>query len=241
VLTGLANGLHLIPVLVNDAKMPDASDLPDSIKEFAYRNALKVDSGPDFHPHVDRLIGAINEILGIKNPSSAPSVGLYGAGVTDAPESGRRSALWLAGLFWYLTVPTILLWIFHYLIVFKIDLDIGYLRAITIGIPFLAGFLLHWQERQGLVPAFLLGAAVAVLSVLGMLTVTGMIDDTAIIPTSVNDWQRTLEFVAGIALAMPVGNQIARALRSAMQRKAEQRESARIALAADQDREISST
>ena len=246
--TALANRVHLIPVLVNDAKMPDASELPESIKEFAYRNALKVDSGQDFHPHIDRLIGAMDEILGVKNKSSATrelasdvanQTGNTGAQAgTSAP---GRSAFSLAVLFWYLAVPILLLGIFHYLIVFKFDLDIAYLRAVSIGIPLLSGFLLFWQERQGLVPAFLIGAGTAAISVLGMLTATGMIDDTAIVPSSASDWQRTLEFVVSIALAVPVGNQIARVLRSVLQRLAGQRNSRRVALAADQDREISST
>ncbi len=222
----LANHVHLIPVLVNDAKMPDASDLPESIKEFAFRNALKVDSGQDFHPHIDRLIGAMDEILGIKNSSFAPLdpsaavTGIAGAQSTTSPPG--RSVFLSAVLFWYLAVPTVLLGIFHYLIVFKFDLDIGYLRAISIAGPLMSGFLLFWLERQGLVTAFLIGACMAVISVLEMLTTTGLIDDTAIMPSSVNDWQRTIEFVIGIALAMPAGNQIARFLQLAGQRNSRQ-------------------
>ena len=237
--TALANRVHLIPVLVNDAKMPEASELPESIKEFAYRNALKVDSGQDFHPHIDRLIGAMDEILGIKNKSSAPlglTPDVENIGAQVSTSIPARSAFSLAVLFWYVAVPTLLLLIFHYLIVFKFDLDIAYLRAVSIGIPLLSGFLLFWQERQGLVPAFLIGAGTAAISVLGMLTITGMIDDTAIVPSSASDWQRTIEFVVGIALAVPVGNQIARVLRLAGQRN-----SRRMALAAEQDRKISST
>jgi hypothetical protein len=223
---------------VNDAKMPDAGELPESIKEFAYRNALKVDSGQDFHPHIDRLIGALDEILGIKKPPGAPAVASQTAstGAQDAASSPGRSAFSLPVLFWYVAVPTLLLWIFHYLIVWKFDLDIAYLRAVSIGIPFLFGFLLFWQERQSLVAAFLLGAVTAAISVLGMLTATGMIDDTAIVPGSAVEWQRTLEFLAGIALAVPVGHQTARVFRLAVQRN-----SRRVALAADPDREISST
>jgi hypothetical protein len=239
--TGLANRLHLIPVLVNDAKMPDASELPESIKEFAYRNALKVDSGPDFHPHVDRLIGAMDEILGIKKVQPSVDGASQDAGGSGAAGNTGRSAFSLSGLFWYLAVPALLLCIFHYLIVFKFDLDIGYLRAITIGIPFVAGFLLFWQERQSLAAAFLLGAGIAVLSVLGMLTATGLIEETAIIPVSVNEWQRTIEFAAGISLAMPVGNQLARTLRSVLRKRAGQQQSRRIAIPADPDRETSST
>ena len=57
--TALHRKSLVIPVLVEGAQMPLASDLPDSMKDFAYRNALVVASGQDFHVHVDRLIRSI--------------------------------------------------------------------------------------------------------------------------------------------------------------------------------------
>jgi hypothetical protein len=43
--------------------MPEPSELPESIREFAYRNAAEVESGRDFDIHVDRLIKAVEQIL----------------------------------------------------------------------------------------------------------------------------------------------------------------------------------
>jgi len=60
-------------VLLDNTKMPDPEDLPESIKNFAYLNAVDVESGRDFKVHVERLIGAIAQILGIKSPSSVPA------------------------------------------------------------------------------------------------------------------------------------------------------------------------
>src|SRR5882724_19863 len=37
--TALTRGIPVIPLLVHGANMPRASDLPDGLKEFAYRNA----------------------------------------------------------------------------------------------------------------------------------------------------------------------------------------------------------
>ena len=45
-----------IPVLVAGASMPTAADLPPTISNFSYLNAFQVDSGRDFHTHMDRLI-----------------------------------------------------------------------------------------------------------------------------------------------------------------------------------------
>ncbi len=53
----------IMPVLIDGATMPNASELPDAIKKFSNINAAFVDSGRDFHHHVDRLIKSINQIL----------------------------------------------------------------------------------------------------------------------------------------------------------------------------------
>jgi hypothetical protein len=49
----------VIPVLVNDARMPPAEMLPPSLKELAYRNSLEVRNDPDFNHDVSHLIGVI--------------------------------------------------------------------------------------------------------------------------------------------------------------------------------------
>jgi hypothetical protein len=55
--------LPVIPVLVHGAKMPEATELPPSLKDFAFFNAATVDAGRDFHPHLERLIRSINPLL----------------------------------------------------------------------------------------------------------------------------------------------------------------------------------
>jgi hypothetical protein len=72
--TALRRGIPLIPVLVEGATMPDASQLPESLSEFAFRNAAPVDVGRDFHTHMDRLTRSIDHILQTKDspPLSAP-------------------------------------------------------------------------------------------------------------------------------------------------------------------------
>ena len=59
----LAHGITLIPVVVGDASMPNSKVLPDSIKEFSYRNAFTIDSGRDFDHHINGLTEAIDKIL----------------------------------------------------------------------------------------------------------------------------------------------------------------------------------
>jgi formylglycine-generating enzyme required for sulfatase activity len=55
----LERNLPVIPILIDDTRMPAEADLPASLSQLAYRNAVEIDQGRDFHPHVDRLIRGI--------------------------------------------------------------------------------------------------------------------------------------------------------------------------------------
>lgn len=61
--TALNAGIPVIPVLVGGATMPRPSDLPAELAHFSFRNAAPVDSGRDFHLHMDRLIRSMDAIL----------------------------------------------------------------------------------------------------------------------------------------------------------------------------------
>ena len=47
---------RVIPVLVNNANMPVEEELPESLKELCYRNAVKVRTDPDFPHDMDTLV-----------------------------------------------------------------------------------------------------------------------------------------------------------------------------------------
>jgi hypothetical protein len=66
----LRKGAVLIPVLVLGAAMPTVSDLPESLKDFAYRNAVQLDAAQDFDVHMARLIRAMDGILGLIEEAS---------------------------------------------------------------------------------------------------------------------------------------------------------------------------
>jgi hypothetical protein len=55
--------IPVIPLLVGGADMPEPSQLPDSIRDLAYRNAVQIDSGRDFDHHMNGLIRATDKIL----------------------------------------------------------------------------------------------------------------------------------------------------------------------------------
>jgi hypothetical protein len=55
----LTRNIRVVPLLVEDADMPAHDELPEDLKSLAFRNALRVDSGVDFHHHINRLCDAI--------------------------------------------------------------------------------------------------------------------------------------------------------------------------------------
>jgi TonB family protein len=55
----LEGGIPVIPLLINNTQMPKPEILPLDIQELAFRHALPLDSGMDFHSHAERLIRVI--------------------------------------------------------------------------------------------------------------------------------------------------------------------------------------
>ena len=70
--TALRRRVPLIPILIGSTKMPSSDQLPPGLKDFAFRNAVKVDTGQDFDYHMDRLIRSMDAILE-QEPKSPPS------------------------------------------------------------------------------------------------------------------------------------------------------------------------
>src|SRR4051812_15586289 len=84
--TALRKSKPLIPVMVQRATMPRVALLPDTLRDFAYKNEVQIDSGQDFDVHIARLIRAMDLILQ-QRAQDGPS------GAVIYLESGSRSAL----------------------------------------------------------------------------------------------------------------------------------------------------
>ena len=87
------NNIPLVPVLVNGARMPKTEELPDSLQDLSYRNAAEVDSGRDFHQHLDRLIRSLDQILSTRPQATgaegpAPVAGQPAAVLASPPPAG---------------------------------------------------------------------------------------------------------------------------------------------------------
>jgi formylglycine-generating enzyme required for sulfatase activity len=68
----LSRKIPVIPVLVGDSSVPQAEELPESLRELAFRMGLPVRPDPDFHRDVDRLIHGINDVVSTLRERSTP-------------------------------------------------------------------------------------------------------------------------------------------------------------------------
>jgi hypothetical protein len=202
--TALAHKTRVVPVLIDNAGMPAASDLPAPLKAFSFLNALPVDSGRDFNDHIARVIKALDEILGIV-PAEAPS----------APAAEQKSAANpVTVTIEYLLAPAVLMLLAYYALVYKFDLGLRYVQLACVLIAAAAGFLLSWHERRGLIWTALLGAGAAVIAVSAMLKAASLIDGSPFLPATTREWQEAVESAVLIVVGMFAGSLIDRLLAS---------------------------
>jgi hypothetical protein len=220
--TGLRKRIPLIPVLVDRGTMPKASDLPTSLAELAYRNAAEIDSGIDFHVHMDRLIKSIDRILGenanvVTLTEARPAVRAASATSSNADSASAiahhpEAARWTTHVVRYLILPIIALVVAHHLIVNTFDLNTIYLRLAGMVIPFLFGLLFFWQARLRSGSAVCFGATIGIVATVLMSVSAGLNANQPIIPTTVPEWRENIEYVVSIVLSFVAGYMLARGL-----------------------------
>jgi TIR domain len=110
--TALQNSIPVIPVLVNGAQIPEPTDLPESLKAFAFLNAATVDAGRDFHAHMDRLIVAINAVVAARRKvapahlvGGGPEASRFRVGGWSLATAGFAALLLAAAGWWFFNAP----------------------------------------------------------------------------------------------------------------------------------------
>lgn len=191
--TALANRRTVMPVLLNGTDMPSETDVPGSLKLFHYLHAIEVRSGDEFSSDVRRLFRAIDQL-------SAKFWALYASA--------------------YLALPFVLLLLSYYLILFKLDVDPMYLRTAIAIISAGLGIGLCFQVGFRTIPALLTGAAVGLVSALGMLAINTalsnpsvLFDAWQIIPSITRDWQEVIEYLGIITAITFASNRLGWAFR----------------------------
>ncbi len=110
----------------------------------------------------------------------------------------------------FILAPLILLLIAHALITVVYDLNVVYLRLISMLLPLPFGFWLFRDEPRTLLPWFVGTAFLAVASVIGMSAIVGMVDQTPLLPRNAFEWREVLEYSASIAFSFLTGMLISR-------------------------------
>ncbi len=85
----LAKNIPVIPVLIDNAELPAPASLPEGLRDLVFRQAAPVDSGRDFHPHMDRLIKAMDQLLSPAKPAPR-SRGTKGSSPKRAADVAER-------------------------------------------------------------------------------------------------------------------------------------------------------
>jgi hypothetical protein len=118
-----------------------------------------------------------------------------------------RFLSWFAALY---VIPTVILLLgAHYLVTVQFNVSPLYLRLASFAIPLPFGMATYAVSKIGFRGAFAIGILVAFLSVSGMLTVIGIIDNVATLPSNFLEWRESLEYGLSIALAFLTGNILA--------------------------------
>ena len=125
-----------------------------------------------------------------------------------APAQAARAPRWsdyLDEVFKFILLPMALLLVAHVLVTIVYDLDLVYLRLFSILVPLPFGFWLFQQRRSMMMPWFAGVLFLAMASVTGMSAITGMVDDTPVLPQDAFEWREFLEYSASIAFSFLTG------------------------------------
>ncbi|QOZ76078.1 hypothetical protein XH83_11850 [Bradyrhizobium sp. CCBAU 53351] len=106
----------------------------------------------------------------------------------------------------YVAIPSLLLVVAHVLVTITFNVSALPLRIASIAIPLLFGFVAYPLHRVSTLPAFVLAFLTAGVSILSMLTVTGVHDHVPILPEAWIEWREVFEYGASILLAFVSGN-----------------------------------
>jgi hypothetical protein len=223
--TALERKISIIPVLIDGAKMPDSSELPQSFSNFAYLNAGEVSSGRDFHTHVGRVIAAIDRIV---TPAAAPAAGFIAQPPRIRPARTRTSSAASNYLFAqissteivrYFPVPLVVLLVCHYVVVNLLNLNIIYLWFACALVPFVSGLALFWNSGRDAGPIVILALALGLAGDIAMTISEGLYSGDPILPQTRFEWFENLQFTAVIALSFIFGHFVARMTRAFLDRR----------------------
>jgi hypothetical protein len=114
--TALKKNIPVVPLLIGGSEMPLPDELPEGIRDFAFRNAVRIDSGHDFDHHMTVLMRAADRILQLpphdaaaaRTAATAPPGTAPQAPAAAEPADTRLAAPTRRGAIWLSTVGGVL-------------------------------------------------------------------------------------------------------------------------------------
>lgn len=104
-----------------------------------------------------------------------------------------------------LLIPLIILLIAHALITVVYDVNLLYLRIVSIVVPFPFAYWLFQQKKRSVAPWFLAAVFLAAGAVVGMSTITSWVDHSPILPQTGIEWKEFVEYSASISFSFLTG------------------------------------
>jgi TIR domain len=194
--SAVGQGLAIIPVLVDGAKMPEASMLPESFGAFAFLNAAEVATGRDFDDQIQRLIAAIDRAHRATRD--------HRASIYASPKERARRNLLLNVVRFY-GVPLVLLLVAHFIIVLALDMNIVWLRLVSTLAPLIFGAALSKLTPYGAGVASAFALALGVVATAGMTFSESLATGDPMLPQSRLEWLDNIQFAGTIALSFIIG------------------------------------
>lgn len=127
------------------------------------------------------------------------------AEVKAEPERHSHWGDWLKAVLLALLLPVIALMAAHWLAVMVLDLKTWVIRLLSLLLPLPFAAMASFKGRNRLAVQIVLGAAIASLSVFGMLAITGLMDGQPILPQDGREWREVVEYGFSIFLSYVTG------------------------------------
>ncbi len=201
--TALNRGILVIPILVSGAAMLSATQLPDTLKQLANRNAAVVDGGRDFHHHVDRLISTIDEAF----PDAAgPILGDHRSSKAAVPVAAQthQHTPWMSTIRDILVALACIL-LAHYIIVVALDIHALYARLSSVVVPLVCAVVLYRNARPNVARAVFCSACIGIIAVVLMALMISVSFGQSFLPATRYEWRESAEYVVSIGVAFFVG------------------------------------
>ena len=102
-------------------------------------------------------------------------------------------------------LPILALLVAHWLVVMVFDLKTWVIRLVSLLLPLPFAMMMPFKGRFRLPVQTLVGLCVGLGAVLGMLSITGLMDDQPILPIDRRDWREVIEYALSIWLSYLTG------------------------------------